>query len=111
MKLHKGDTVKIIKGKDSGKTGKIIRVLFSKGGSASGGSDKNKIVVEGLNVFKKHARPKKQGEKGEVVRVSRPLHASNAMIICGSCKKPTRIGVKIEEKNKFRICKKCKAKL
>ena len=101
MKLHKGDTVKIIKGKDSGKTGKIIRVL----------RDKDKIVVEGLNIFKKHARPKKQGEKGEVVRVSRPLHASNAMIICGSCKKPTRIGVKIEEKNKFRICKKCKAKL
>ena len=101
MKLHKGDTVKIIKGKDSGKTGKIIRVL----------SDRNKIVVEGLNTFKKHVRPKKQGEKGEVVLVSRPLYASNVKILCGSCKKPTRIGAKIEEKNKFRICRKCGAKI
>lgn len=100
MKLHKGDTVKIMKGKDSGKTGKIVNVLI----------DRNKVVVEGLNVFKKHSRPKKQGEKGEMVSVSRPLSASNVMLVCGSCKKTARVGFKIEEGNKFRTCKKCNAK-
>ena len=99
MKIKKGDTVKIIKGKDAGKTGKVLHVF----------PDVNKLSVEGLNLFKKHARPKKQGEKGEVIQVTRPFSASNAMIVCSSCKKPTRIGSKKEGEKKFRMCRKCKA--
>ncbi len=99
MKIKKGDTVKIIKGKDAGKTGKVLRVF----------PDINKLSVEGLNLFKKHVRPKKQGEKGEVVQVTRPLFVSNAMIVCPSCKKPTRVGSKKEGDKKFRLCRKCKA--
>ncbi len=101
MKLRKGDTVKIIKGKDRGKTGKVSTVFPAK----------DKLSVEGLNLFKKHVRPKKQGEKGETVMVSRPMSASNVMIICSSCGKAVRIGFTIEEKSKFRQCKKCKARI
>lgn len=100
MKLRKGDTVQIMKGKDAGKSGKIIRVVEESG----------KLVVEGLNLFKKHVRPKRQGEKGEIVQISRPLQSSNVMVLCGSCKKPTRIAMKIENDKKFRVCKKCGAK-
>jgi large subunit ribosomal protein L24 len=99
MKIKKGDTVKILTGKDSGKTGKILAVNPKKG----------KILVEGLNMFKKHRRPKKQGEKGEVIKISRPMQASNAMLVCPRCGQPTRIGYKIEANKKLRTCKKCKS--
>lgn len=101
MKFKKGDTVKITTGKDAGKTGKVIHV-DSKAG---------KIVVEGANIFKKHAKPRTQNEKGQIVNVPRPLNASNALIVCPSCHKTTRIGTRIEGAKKERICKKCKANL
>lgn len=88
-------------GKDRGKIGKVIRVY----------SDKNKILLEGLNLYKKHVRPKRQGEKGEVVLVPRPLNASNTMIICYSCKKAVRAGHREENGVKLRYCKKCGSKL
>ncbi len=101
MKFKKGDIVKITTGKDAGKTGKVIHVDAQAG----------RIVVEGANIFKKHARPKTQNEKGQIVDVSRPLDASNAMIVCPSCHKPTRIGMRIDGTKKERICKKCSAKI
>jgi large subunit ribosomal protein L24 len=101
MKLIKGDTVKIISGKDRGKTGTIFRVL----------ADRNKVMIDGLNVVKKRSKPRKQGEKGQTVEVPRPLAASNVMIVCSSCKEPTRVGYRMDGAKKVRFCKKCEAKL
>lgn len=99
MKLHKGDNVKILSGKDRGKTGTVLRAL----------PEEDKIVIDALNVFKKRSRPKKQGEKGQTVLVPRPLPASKVMLICSNCKTPTRVGYRMEDENKVRYCKKCKA--
>jgi large subunit ribosomal protein L24 len=98
MKIKTNDNVKIIAGKDKGKEGKVVQVFAKEG----------KIVVEGANIMKKHLRPKKQGEKGQVIELAAPFNASNAMLICEKCGKPTRVGYKIGEKSKNRICKKCK---
>lgn len=101
MKIKKGDLVKIITGKDKGKEGKILKAI----------PKDNKIIVDGLNLAKKHRRPKRQGEKGEVIQVPRPVDASNVMIICASCRQPTRLGFKILESGKKRVCKKCGSEL
>ncbi|PIV31959.1 50S ribosomal protein L24 [Candidatus Wolfebacteria bacterium CG02_land_8_20_14_3_00_37_12] len=101
MKIHKNDTIKILVGKDKNKTGKVLKVFPAK----------NKILVENLNIFKKHVRPKKQGEKGQIISIPRPIDVSNAAILCSSCGKTTRIGYKIEKGNKMRICKKCSANI
>ena len=101
MKIKKGDQVKIISGKDRGKSGKVIGV-FSKD---------SRISVEGINLYKKRVRPTKQGQKGETVIVPRPLSASNVMIICSNCKKAARVGFRVEEKEKVRLCKKCGARV
>ena len=97
MKLKKGDIVLIIAGKDKGRKGKILRVL----------PDGEKIVVEGLNLRKKHVKPKRSGEKGQIIAVPVPFSSSNAKIICSKCGKAARIGYKMAEKKKSRICKKC----
>lgn len=100
MNIKKGDQVKIISGKDRGKTGAVIRVLPEDG----------KITVEGLNLYKKRVRPKAQGQKGEMVLVPRPLQASKTMIVCASCKKPTRVGYRfMDNGQKVRYCRKCHA--
>lgn len=101
MKIRKNDQIKILSGKDRGKTGKVLRVMPSSG----------KILVEGLNLVKKHVRPKKQGEKGQRVSVPAAMDISNVMIVCPKCSKASRLGFKISEKNKFRICKKCKSEI
>ena len=96
--IKKGDNVIIISGRDRGKSGKVIRV-FPK---------ENKILVENMNLKKKHIRPKKQGQKGQTVNTATPFDISNIMILCPNCGKRTRIGKKIlEDKSKIRICKKC----
>lgn len=97
MKIKKGDTVKILRGKDRNKTGKVVRVLLKE----------NRVAVEGLNVFKKHVRPKKQGEKGQLVEVSRPLPISNVAFFCSSCKQGVRLGSQINDGKKSRVCRKC----
>lgn len=97
MKIKINDTVLIISGKDRDKKGKVIKVF----------PEENRIVVEGANIRKKHVRPKKQGEKGQIVETAAPFSVSNVKLICSRCKKPTRVGYKVAEKNKFRICKKC----
>ncbi len=99
MKIHKGDTIKIISGKDKGKTGKVLKVLIKK----------NKVLVDGLNLYKKHVRPKNQGEKGEVVSVPRPMDVSNVMIFCSSCGKAVKVGYRLDAGKKTRMCKKCGA--
>ncbi|OGG37656.1 50S ribosomal protein L24 [Candidatus Jorgensenbacteria bacterium GWA1_54_12] len=96
MRIKKGDNVRVMTGKDKGKEGKVARAMPSRGF----------VVIEGINVFKKHARPKRQGEKGEIIDVVRPLPASNVRILCPACG-PTRIAMKMDGKNKSRICRKC----
>jgi large subunit ribosomal protein L24 len=97
MKIKTGDTVLIISGKDRNKSGKVIEV-FPKD---------QRIMVEGINIVKKHVKPKRSGEKGQRVEVPRPFNVSNAKLICPKCKAPTRIGNRIIEKKKYRTCKKC----
>jgi large subunit ribosomal protein L24 len=100
MKLKKGDTVLIISGKDRGKKGKIIKV-FPKD---------FKILVEGVNLKKKHLKPRREGEKGQIVQIPAPFPASKAKLICPKCSLAVRVGWKIEKNGeKFRICKKCQA--
>ncbi len=101
MNIKNGDTVKIISGKDRGKTGKVTHVF----------PEKNKIVVEGVNAHKKHQRPKKQGQKGQIIQMPMPIDASNAMVVCSSCNKPTRIARKISGSKRVRACKKCGGEL
>jgi len=97
MKIKKGDQVLIISGKDKGRKGKVTEALPKSG----------KIVVENINVKKKHMRPKKSGEKGQIVELSLAFDASDVKIICLKCGKTTRVGYSIKGKKKFRICKKC----
>lgn len=97
MKIRKGDSVIIISGKDKLKKGKVLKV-FPK---------ENKILVEGLNLRKKHIKPKKSGEKGQTIQISIPVNAANVKLICPKCNQAARIGCKIIGKNKFRTCKKC----
>lgn len=101
MKVKKGDTVKVISGKDKGRTGKITH-FFPK---------ENRVVVEGVNIHKKHTRAKKQGQKGQIIQMPMPINVSNVMIVCSSCGKTTRIGIKKIENKKFRLCKKCQAEI
>lgn len=99
MKIKKGDNVQIMAGKDRGKQGKVLSA-DRKGG---------RILVEGLNLLKKHRRPKKQGEKGEVVSIPAYFPVSKAMLVCNSCSKPARVGFRQEGEIKVRYCKKCQA--
>ncbi|OGZ26666.1 MAG: 50S ribosomal protein L24 [Candidatus Nealsonbacteria bacterium RIFOXYB1_FULL_40_15] len=101
MKIKKGDTVLIMAGKDRGKKGKIIQ-SFPK---------ENAVLVEGANLKKKHAKAKRQGESGQIVQIPAPISVSNVLAICPKCGKPSRLGYKIEGKNKYRYCKKCKKEL
>ncbi len=101
MNIKKGDNVKIISGKDRGKTGAVLRIFVAD----------ERVAVEGLNLYKKRIRPKQQGQKGETISAPRPMHVSNIMIVCSSCKKPTRIGYRYESDSKIRYCKKCKASI
>ncbi len=97
MNIRKGDLVIIKKGKDKGKTGKIIKVS----------PKDNRLMIEALNLVKKIKRAKKQGEKGEIILVPRPIYRANVMLICPHCKKPTKIASRTEGKKKVRICKEC----
>ena len=98
-KLHvrKGDTVYILTGKDAGKRGKIIQALPSK----------RKVVVEGINVVKRHTRPTKAMPQGGIVEKEAPIDSSNVMLVCGKCNKPTRVARKIVDDRRYRACKKC----
>lgn len=97
MEIKSGDTILIIAGKDKGKSGKVTEVY----------PKNNRLVIEGLNIVRKHVRPKKEGEKGQRVEVPRPIDVSNVKIICPKCKQAARIGHRLIEKSKVRICKKC----
>lgn len=94
MKLKKGDTVVIIAGKDKGKTGKVEAVL----------AELNRVVVEGVNAYKKHVKPSAKNPSGGVIEAHRPLHASNVMLLDEN-NKPTRVSYTIEGKDKVRVAR------
>ncbi len=96
-KIKKGDLVLIVKGKDRGKKGKVIKVI----------PRESRIIVEGLNLVKKHVKPRRTGEKGKIIEIPAPISWSNVRLICPSCSKPTKVGFRQVNEKKFRFCKKC----
>lgn len=97
MKICKGDTVKVISGKDLDRTAKVEKVF----------PEERKILVAGVNIIKKHVKPRREGEKGGIVEMEKPIAVSNVMLVCPKCKQPTRVSYQLEGKRKFRVCKKC----
>jgi len=97
MNIKKNDNVIIITGKDRNKQAKVLRVY----------REAEKVLVEGVNLKKKHQRPRKEGEKGQMIDMPHPVHISNVALYCASCGKGVRVGSKISGKKKIRICKKC----
>jgi len=98
MRLKKGDTVEIIAGKDKGKRGEVLNVI----------PDKDKIIVEGINVVHRHMRPTQDMPQGGIIENEAPIHISNAQLVCPRCDEKTRFGARIlENGQKVRYCKKC----
>jgi len=100
VKIHvkKNDMVKIIAGKEKGKTGKVLRVFPAKG----------RVVVENLNVIKRHTRPSQQNKEGGIIEKEAAISISNVMLVCGSCNEATRTGIRVlDDGSKARFCKKC----
>ena len=97
MRIKKGDTVQVLSGNDKGKTGEVLKVL----------PKDSKLVVKGVNVRKKHIKPRKQGEEGGIIPVECAINSSKVNVVCSKCGKPARIGYKVENDKKVRICKKC----
>jgi large subunit ribosomal protein L24 len=101
MKLKKGDLVKIVAGKDKGKTGKIEEIL----------PKADKILVTGINQYKRHLKARAQGQASEIVTITKPLASTNVALVCPHCKLQTRVGFKIEKNDKIRVCRKCDKKI
>jgi len=96
--IRKNDTVVVMTGKDRGKRGRVLKVL----------PEKNRLVVEGVNIIKRHTKPNPGRQiKGGVVEREAAVHASNVQIVCPECGKMTRIGHRIDGDRKVRICRKC----
>ena len=89
----------MLTGKDRGKTGKILLVF----------PERERVIVEGLNLIKKHLRAKRKGQKGQIINKEQAVDSSNVQIVCPKCARPTRLGQKIEGRLKLRICKKCQS--
>ncbi len=99
MKIKIGDTVKVTAGKEKGKTGKVKQIL----------PQSHKLVLENLNLYKRHLRPRQTGAGGKIVEKERPLPMANVALICPSCKKATRVSYLIDKSAaKLRRCSKCK---
>ncbi|MDZ4221672.1 MAG: 50S ribosomal protein L24 [Patescibacteria group bacterium] len=105
MKIKAGDTVKVIAGRDRGKTGKVVQALPAL----------NRVSVEGINMLSKHLRSGREGQQGQKIEFASPIQISNVMLVCPQCGKPTRVGITESKEGgksaKTRACKKCKAAL
>ena len=97
MKLKTGDNVVVTSGKEKGKKGKITKVYPAL----------LRVIVEGVNIKKRHRKPTKSGEKGQTIEKQNPIALGNVRLMCSKCNKAVRAGYKMEGKNKTRICKKC----
>lgn len=97
-RIKKDDKVKVLTGKDKGKIGKVLKVV----------KKTNRVIVENINVVKVHQRPTQANPQGGIVEKTMPIQISNLMVMCNSCVKPSRIGIKqLEDGKRVRICKKC----
>ena len=101
MKIKKDDKVVVLSGKDKGKQGKVIKA----------DPKAMKVIVEGVNVATKHQKPRKQGEEGGIFKVETPIYTSKVQLVCPKCGKATRVGHKIADGKKLRVCKKCGAEI
>ena len=101
MNIKKDDKVIVLSGKDKGKQGKIL----------SADPKAAKVIVEGVNVATKHQKARKQGEEGGIIKVETPIYASKVQLVCPKCGKATRVGHKIVDGKKTRVCKKCGAEI
>ena len=99
MNIKRDDKVIVLSGKDKGKEGKVLSVDPKAG----------KVIVEGVSVASKHSKPRKQGEKGGIIKVETPIYACKVMVVCPKCGKPTRVAHKLENGKNVRVCKKCGA--
>eukprot|EP01155_Anaeramoeba_flamelloides_P018051 Anaeramoba_flamelloidesa569005_29.p12 GENE.a569005_29~~a569005_29.p12 ORF type:complete len:107 (+),score=12.90 a569005_29:3182-3502(+) len=98
IRIKKDDKVKVLTGKDKGKIGKVLKVV----------KKTNRIVVENINMVKVHQRPSQENPQGGIVEKAMSMDVSNLMLMCNSCVKPTRIGIKqLEDGKRVRVCKKC----
>jgi large subunit ribosomal protein L24 len=107
FKIKRGDTVKILVGKDKAKTGRVERIIPKKG----------QVLVEGVNQYKRHFKGRSQNQKSEIITITKPLAVSSVALICPKCKKPTRVGFKFDKGTnikmgkKIRTCKKCRKEI
>lgn len=98
MQIRKNDSVMVIAGKERGKTGKVLRVL----------TDRNAIIIERMNIVKRHTKPRGPQQSGGIVEKEAAIHASNVMIMCDKCNAPARVGRKIlADGKKIRVCRRC----
>ncbi|MDP2181220.1 MAG: 50S ribosomal protein L24 [Actinomycetota bacterium] len=97
MTVRKGDKVRVIAGKDKGKESRVLRVL----------TEKQRLVVEHVNMIKKHQRPTSKQPQGGILELEGTIHVSNVMLLCPSCSEPTRVGRRREDGSRVRVCKKC----
>jgi len=99
MKIRKDDTVVIVAGKDRGKKGKVRRAL----------PNEDKVIVEGLNMIKRHSRARRAARQGGIIELEAPIHVSDVMLVCEKCSKPTRVGFRfLDDGKKVRICNSCR---
>ena len=99
MKIRKDDTVIIIAGKDGGKKGKVRRAL----------PNEDRVIVEGLNMIKRHSRAGRAARQAGIIELEAPIHVSNVMLVCGKCGKPTRVSFRfLDDGKKVRICNSCR---
>ena len=101
MRIKKGDNVQVLSGNDKGKTGEVLEVI----------PKEDKIVVKGVNVRKKHVKARKQGDESGIIPVECAIPASNVNVVCPKCGKVTKVGYRVDNDKKVRVCKKCGAEL
>ncbi len=97
LNIRKDDTVLVLSGKYNGKKGKVLRALPAQG----------RVIVQSVNMRKKHQKPTKDMQQGGIIETEGPIDVSNVMLICPRCSKPTRVGFKVNGPDKVRVCKKC----
>lgn len=95
--IRKGDKVRVIAGKDKGKESRVLRAY----------PEKQRLVVEGVNMVKKHQRPTSKQPQGGILEVEGTIHSSNVMLVCPNCSEATRVGRRRDDGTRIRVCKKC----
>ena len=101
IKLRVNDTVIVNTGVDKGKKGKILKVLKAD----------NKVIVQGINVRTKHVKPKKQGQESGILKVESPVNVSKVNYYCPKCEKGVKLGIKVVDSKRTRVCRKCNTEI